>query len=162
MRQYFRLKDDQNIYRIYYRTFQGAIESLNDNNELMGHLDELKWFYEQNKDGLLKKVKFTLFLRERADSIPPVFMITQRNNLSELHKIIDKVVSTDFLLSSYETDIINSAIQNLKEEKPFVNFFGNEEMCLSISNGYALLGYFFLRLHDKGAFPPLPFQFEDK
>jgi hypothetical protein len=162
LKQLHKVKKDQNVYRISYRTLQGVIESLRDSNELDSHIDELRWFYEENNDRLLNEVEFTQFLREYSLKNSPIFSIAKRNNLSKIHLIIDKVVSRDFVLDDCEKETIYSFIIDLREEKPFVNFHGNEEMCLSIKYGYALLGYFFLRLFDKKKFKPLPFQIEDK
>lgn len=163
LKKLFKVKKDQNIYRIFYRTFQGVTELLKQKNEVETYLNELKWFYSEVEDNLLSKVNFTAFIREYpADVISPKFKIIKRNSFTEFHKIIDKVVGSDYDLSDIEKNIVNDSINDLKEGKPFLNFHGNEEMCLDIVNGYALLGYFFLRLHDKQKFQPLSFQFENK
>lgn len=163
LKKLFKVKKDQNIYRIFYRTFQGVTELIKQKNEEETYLNELKWFYSEVEDNLLSKVNFTAFIREHpADVISPKFKIIKRNSFTEFHKIIDKVVGSDYDLSDIEKNIVNDSINDLKEGKPFLNFHGNEEMCLDIVNGYALLGYFFLRLHDKQKFQPLSFQFENK
>ena len=163
LKKLFKVKKDQNIYRIFYRTFQGVTELIKQKNEVETYLNELKWFYSEVEDNLLSKVNFTAFIREYpADVISPKFKIIKRNSFTEFHKIIDKVVGSDYDLSDIEKNIVNDSINDLKEGKPFLNFHGNEEMCLDIVNGYALLGYFFLRLHDKQKFQPLSFQFENK
>ncbi len=86
-------------------------------------------------------------------------LILNRNtDCKPFQKLIDKVVFEDYNESNIDKNMINDLFVLIKKGIPLYNFHDNFETNLSLGYGYALLGYFFLRLYDPITFKPLPFK----
>lgn len=83
--------------------------------------------------------------------------LSRNNHLSDHQKLIDRVVFTDFEITIKDREEINKIKHEFLKGIPFYNFNGNFELDLSLGYGYALLGYFFLRLHDPLKFKKLSY-----
>lgn len=83
--------------------------------------------------------------------------LSRNKNLSDHQKLIDRVVFTDSEITIKDREEINKIKDDFLKGMPFRNFKDNFELDLSLGYGYALLGYFFLRLHDPTTFQKLPY-----
>lgn len=75
-------------------------------------------------------------------------------------KLIDNVLTNpDFKLSADDKKTVENMISEyFDKDRPFGNALGSDEFCVTLKDGYAGLGYFFLRLYDKKFYKALPFQ----
>ena len=66
-------------------------------------------------------------------------------------KLIDTVLKVDdFKLTKNDLKLVEKMISEyFDKDRPFGNALGSDEFCVTLKNGYAALGYFFLRLYDK-------------
>ncbi|RFS15359.1 T3SS effector HopA1 family protein [Emticicia sp. C21] len=164
LRKLYRAYKDETLYRTSYRALEGALNQLPEKPDSK-YIDQLGWVINEMEDKQTLKVEF--FKKAKAiakNSGPFNIEIKRRPNAWRKVKfkdLIDKVVSTDkFILSEEELKIVDELLKEYFDvERPFGNALGTDEFCATIKDGYALLGYFFLRLYDSKSFRALPFDF---
>lgn len=148
---------DEIFYRTSYRAFQGSIFPRNKNDE---DTYLFNWVYQQIKDTLIKKV-FNDIEKNSNEVIEKEFEIKRSLNAwkDSKFRVIDKVVFTNSDITNDDKIIINELMSEYFDvERPFGNALGTDEFCASICDGYALLGYCFLRLYDSITFKRLPYK----
>jgi hypothetical protein len=166
LKQVHKAYRDETFYRTSYRTLEGAFKQLPKtlNNK---YLSELNWIINKMRDNLTKRVKFfknTENLVSKRGLIAPFEVEIKRNigawREEKFQSVIDKIISNDFFqLSNNELKVIDEMLTNYFDvERPFGNALGTDEFCATIKDGYACLGYFFLRLYDPITFKALPFK----
>lgn len=159
-----RAYNDETFYRTGYRALEGALNQIS-YDSVNNYIAELGWAFPEMTDTLLRSV-FSQYNDKVNIQDKKHFKIKierQPNAWREekFKNLIDKVVSTDRLsLSDKEVSIIDEILTEYFDvERPFGNALGTDEFCATLKDGYALLGYFFLRLYDPRSFRKLPFEF---
>ena len=146
----FRATSDKFHYTLAYRAIKASTKP-NDNYDL-------QWFFKVNprfrtNQEFLKIKKQDFILRKDTK-------FSRDNEISSINKIFDKLVFTDEVLDQGEYDEVEIFMDNFSSSNTFLNFQGNEEICLTLKEGYSLVGYAFLRLTNRKKFKKLPFQVE--
>ncbi|MBA4853233.1 T3SS effector HopA1 family protein [Emticicia sp. BO119] len=155
---------DETFYRTGYRALEGAFNLISDDSE-ENYVAELGWALPEMTDTLLQEVFSKYYTKVNIpDRESFKIKIDRQPNAwreEKFKNVIDKVVSTDrIFLSQKELSIVDEILMDYFDvDRPFGNALGTDEFCATLKDGYALLGYFFLRLYDSRSFRKLPFQF---
>lgn len=148
-------KEDSTFKSTSYGAIAGALSQANINPI------EINWFSKNivmdTKIG--NRINNTLNINQVEPFIQNIEREKSAWRTSNFTLLIDKVITIEkYDLTYSDRKIINEILVNYFEvNRPFGNALGTNEFCATLKDGYAYLGYFFLRLYYPNIFPALPF-----
>lgn len=159
----FEYTDDSTFYTFSFRAIKGAIAGYGTVG-LKENCHELWWFFDQINDKRIKKsFENELIQLSECDSKSNFSIEFKREKASittqDYTSLIDKVVTQDkFQLDTEEAKKVDEILKLVNNESPLGIINGIDETFVSLKEGLALLGYFFLRLYSPNTVRALPFK----